>query len=140
MDGMVIGTAYSSEDHCVAGVIGMRKSDTSFETRIEEDVVVMSISGQLDAFASRDLKAEFKNMTDAHHYRIALDLKKVNYVDSSGIGAIMAVAQQARKRKGDIKLFGMEADIRKVFDLIGASKVLEIFETEQEALNSFVTG
>ncbi len=38
----------------------MRKSDISFEARTEEDVVVISISGQLDAFTSRDLRAEFK--------------------------------------------------------------------------------
>jgi anti-anti-sigma regulatory factor len=31
----------------------------------------------------------------------------------------------------------MSDDIRKVFDLVGASKILELFKTEQEALKSF---
>ncbi len=115
----------------------MRKSGISFETRTEEDVVVISISGQLDAFTSRDLRAEFKELIDARNYKLLLDFENVSYVDSSGIGAIVAAAQQARKRKGDVKLFGVVPDIRKVFDLIGASKVLEIFETEREAMNSF---
>jgi anti-sigma B factor antagonist len=115
----------------------MRKSGSSFETRTEEDVVVISISGQLDAFASRGLKAAFKEVIDARNYRLLLDLENMSYVDSSGIGAVIAAAQQVRKRKGDVKLFGMAPDIRKVFDLIGASKVLEIFETERDAMNSF---
>ncbi len=115
----------------------MRKSGISFETRTEEDVVVISISGQLDAFASRDLRAEFKELIDARNYKLLLDLENVSYVDSSGIGAIVAAAQQVRKRKGDVKLFGMAADIRKVFDLIGASKVLEILDAEREAMDSF---
>ena len=45
----------------------------------------------------------------------------------------MAVARQVRI----LKVFGMKPDIRKVFDLVGASRLLEIFDTEQEALNSF---
>ena len=115
----------------------MRKSGISFETRTEEDVVVISISGQLDAFASRDLQTEFKEVIDARNHKLLLDLENMSYIDSSGIGAVVAAAQQVRKRKGDVKLFGMAPDIRKVFDLIGASRVLEIFETEQEAMNSF---
>ena len=98
---------------------------------------MIDISGQLDAFTTADVKAEFKKLTDARHYKLVLNFQKVDYVNSTGIGAIVAVAQQVRRRKGDLRLCGMKEDIRKVFDLVGASKILEIFETEQEALKSF---
>jgi anti-sigma B factor antagonist len=118
-------------------VIQIRKSDVSFEIRTENGVDVIDISGQLDAFTTPDVKAELKKLTDARHYKLVLNLQKVDYVNSTAIGAIVAVTQQVRRRKGDLKLFGMKEDIRKVFDLVGASKILEIFKTEQEALNSF---
>ena len=118
-------------------VIQIRRSDVSFEIRTEGGVSVIDVSGQLDAFTTPDVKAEFKKLTDARNYKLVLNLQKVDYVNSTGIGAIVAVAQQVRRRKGDLKLFGMKEDIRKVFDLVGASKILEIFETEQEAVNSF---
>ncbi len=118
-------------------MIQIRRSDVSFEIRAQDGVDVIDITGQLDAFTTPDVKAEFKKLTDSRHYKLVLNLKQVDYVNSTGIGAIVAVAQQVRRRKGDLKLFGMKADIRKVFDLVGASKILEIFETEQEALNSF---
>lgn len=118
-------------------MIKIRRSDVSFEIRTEKGLAVMSISGQLNAFTLRDLKAEFKELMDARHYKLVLDLEKVNYVDSYGIGAIIAFTHQVRNRNGDLKLFGMEEDVRKVFDLLGTSKVLGIFETEQEAINSF---
>jgi len=91
----------------------------------------------LDAFTTPEVKAELKKLTDASRYKLVLNFAEVAYVNSTGIGAIIALAQQVRKRKGDLKLFGMKADIRKVFDLVGVSKILEIFETEQEALRSF---
>ena len=118
-------------------VIQIRKSDVSFEIRAQNGIDVIDITGQLDAFTTPDVKAEFKKLTDDRHYKLVLNLKQVDYVNSTGIGAVVAVAQQVRRRKGDLKLYGMKEDIRKVFDLVGASKILEIFETEQEALNSF---
>ena len=118
-------------------MIQIRKSDISFEVRTENGVDVVDISGQLDAFTTPDVKAELKELTDARHYKLVLNFEKVNYVNSTAIGAIVAVAQQMRRRKGDLRISGMKEDIRKVFDLVGASKILEIFETEQEAVSSF---
>ena len=118
-------------------MIQIRKSDISFEIRSENDLSVIDLTGSLDAFTTPDVKAEFKKLTDARSYKLILNLQHVNYVNSTAIGAIVAVAQQVRRKKGDLKICGMKEDIRKVFDLVGASKILEIFETEQEAISSF---
>ncbi|MBD3184690.1 anti-sigma factor antagonist [Candidatus Poribacteria bacterium] len=118
-------------------VIQISKSEVSFEVRSENDIQIVDITGQLDAFSTPDAKAEFKKITDARNYKILLNMDNVTYVNSTAIGAIVAVAQQVRRRKGDLKICGMKDDIRKVFDLVGASKILEIFDTEQEALSSF---
>jgi anti-anti-sigma factor len=118
-------------------VIQIRKSEVSLEIRSESGIEVVDITGVLDAFSTADAKAELKKLTDARHYKIVLNMQNVTYVNSTAIGAIVAVAQQVRRRKGDLKIYGMKEDIRKVFDLVGASKILEIFETEQEAASSF---
>lgn len=118
-------------------VIKISRSEVIFEIRSQDGVDVIDIIGQLDAFTTPEIKVEFKTLTDDRHYKLALNFEKVDYVNSTGIGAVLAVAQQVRKRKGDLKIFSMKPDIRKVFDLVGASKILDIFETEQEALNSF---
>ena len=118
-------------------MIQIRRSDVSFEVRQQDGVDVIDIAGQLDAFTTPDVKAELKKLTGGRRYKLVLNFSQVDYVNSTGIGAVVAEAQQVRRRKGDLKLFGMKPDIRKVFDLVGASKILEISETEQEALSSF---
>lgn len=118
-------------------MIPIRKADISFDTKAEGDVQVLGISGQLDAFTVSDLKTELKKLTDANSSKIILDLSNVSYANSTSIGAVVAVAQQLRKKKGDLKLCGLTDEIRKVFDLVGASKILEIFKTVQEAAKSF---
>lgn len=94
---------------------------------------VIDISGQLDAFAARGVRAELRKLTDAGHHNLILNFQNVECANSTIVGIIMAVARQVRI----LKVFGMKPDIRKVFDLVGASRLLEIFDTEQEALNSF---
>ena len=118
-------------------MIQIAKTDVSFDAKTEGDVQILTIGGQLDAFTVTDLKNELKKITDARFSKIILSLGSVHYANSTAIGAIVATAQQLRKRKGDLKICGMSDDIRKVFDLVGASKILEIFKTEAEALKSF---
>lgn len=118
-------------------VVQIRRSDISFQVRTENNVDIIDISGQLDAFTTSDARDEFNKLTDARRYKLVLNLREVNYVNSTAIGVIVALAQYVRKRKGDVKIFGMKADVRRIFDIVGTSRILEIFETEQEALNSF---
>lgn len=118
-------------------VTQIMKSDVSFEVRAQGDVDVINIRGQLDSLGGYDVIVEFRKMTDARHYRLVLNLQEVDYIGATAIGAIVSVAQQVRKHKGDLKVFGLQPSIRRVFGLVGASKAVETFETEQEALNSF---
>ncbi len=113
------------------------RSDVSFEMKTENGVAMISISGWLDSFSIGDMSSELKKLIDAGHYKLILDFGKVDYVNSAFIGAIMAAAQRARRRNGDLRIFGMKKDIRLVFTIVGVSRILEIFETEQEALDSF---
>ncbi len=118
-------------------MIEISRSDFSLKLRQQDGIDVMDIVGELDSLTVSETMAEFRKLTDASRYRIALGFEQVDYINSAGVGIILALAQHVRSHMGAVKLFGLKAHIRKVFDLVGASKVLEIFETEQEALGSF---
>ena len=112
-------------------IIWPRKSEVSFEIRSQDEVDVVDVTGILDAFTTPEIKDELKKLTDARRYRLVLNFAEVTYVNSTAAGAIVAVVQYVRRRKGDLKLFGMKTDVRKFFDLVGASKIMDIFETEE---------
>lgn len=113
-------------------------SDVSFETRMEEGVVVIGAVGQLDAFTASELKAELRKLMNDHHTKLILDFQNVDRVNSTAVGIILTVAKQLREQEGDLRAFGMSMEVRKVFDLLGASKILRISGTEQETLSSFM--
>ena len=113
------------------------RSDASFEIKRENGMAMISISGWLDSFSIGDVNSELKKLMDAGHCRLILDFGEVDYVNSASIGAIVGSAKRAREYNGDLRIFGMKKDIHVVFNIVGASSILEIFKTEQEALDSF---
>ena len=70
-----------------------------------------------------------------HH--IVLNLEKVSYMDSAGIGELVACYKRAKEKGGTVKLLNPSG---KVLDLLTLTKLEEVFETyqqEQEAVGSF---
>jgi anti-sigma B factor antagonist len=69
--------------------------------------------------------------------QILLNLGKVSYVDSSGLGALVATSVTAKNNGGQIKLLGLT---KRLQDLLSITKLLTVFDcydTEADALGSF---
>jgi anti-sigma B factor antagonist len=72
------------------------------------------------------------------HKRILLNFERVTYLDSAGVGAIAWKYVTARNRNADVKLVNLG---RKSYNVLSTTKlltVLENFESEQQAVDSFV--
>jgi anti-anti-sigma factor len=52
------------------------------------------------------------------------------------VGALVGIQHLVRERGGDLVLSNVKPNIRRTFDLIGASKILRIYDTEEEALKN----
>lgn len=78
-------------------------------------------------------------MLDGDQKYILLNLAKVSYMDSAGIGELVACYKRAREKEGTVKLLNPSG---KVYDLLQLTKLEEVFDTykdEGEALVSFNT-
>jgi anti-sigma B factor antagonist len=83
------------------------------------------------------LREKVNELLDGGKTRILLNLSKVKYMDSAGIGELVACYKRATERKGTVKLLSPSG---KVYDLLALTKLEEVFETftdEPEAVGSF---
>lgn len=98
--------------------------------------LVIALEGELDLHSVEPFKeavAEaFAANQDLRH--LVIKMNDVTFMDSSGVGAILGRYRDLRERGGQVAVVGMNAPIRKVFDLSGMSRVISVFHTEQEAL------
>lgn len=92
---------------------------------------------KVDADTSKDIWIYFSTLVRGGARKICADMKKVEYIDSSGIGVIINTAKLLRKQKGDIVLANVSADVREIFKVINLDNFIRIFGSEAEAMNAF---
>ena len=101
-------------------------------------VSVVDINGKITIGEGDVLLREKVNeLLEAGENRIVLNLEKVKYMDSAGIGELVACYKRAKEKDGTVKLLNPSG---KVYDLLQLTKLEEVFETfrdEKEALVSF---
>jgi anti-sigma B factor antagonist len=99
-----------------------------------EGVVICQVSGELDASNARELLDAIDREAAAGATRIVLSLAKLDYIDSSGLGALVKCLKNARSRGGDVKLSGLKPEVKKVLELTRLDRIFDIFGSEEDAV------
>lgn len=102
-----------------------------------EGVFILKINDDLDGYRIRALKSELAALISQKHYKIIVGLENVRFINAKAVGALVGTATRARQRGGDLKLYGLSSQAKRVFELVNAAKFLEIYSSEEEAVNSF---
>jgi anti-sigma B factor antagonist len=66
-----------------------------------------------------------------------IDLRNVDFMDSAGLGTLIAVLKRISERKGDMKIANLQKKPRMVFEITRAYKVFEIYESVEDAIKGF---
>ena len=109
------------------------------EMNVECSVWIVRIDGELTAVSvdefRRNVAVFMSEVGNTHQY--VIDLKAVDFVDSSGFGSLISLVKRIRDMKGEVKLAQLQPSPRRLFDIIHAHKHFEIYESVQDAVNSF---
>ncbi|MGH8015489.1 MAG: STAS domain-containing protein [Candidatus Zixiibacteriota bacterium] len=97
---------------------------------------IVSLDGRLDLATGGELKEEIKKHCEGGTRRIHLNLQKVDFINSSGLGAMVSVMKQVRSKKGKLTLSNLAPHVREIFDITQLSHVFEIYDTQNEAMAS----
>ncbi len=106
--------------------------------RSVNDVWIVDLQGRI-TIGQGDvvLREKVQDLLQMGCKKILLNLEKVSYMDSAGIGELVACYKRAKERGGTVKLLNPSG---KVYDLLQLTKLEEVFETyrkEDEAVASF---
>jgi anti-sigma B factor antagonist len=69
--------------------------------------------------------------------KLIFDLTHVKHLDSSALGSMVAVVKRLRTDGGDLKLCALSKQIRTLFEIVRMHHVFDIFNTRQEAIDSY---
>ena len=107
-------------------------------TRQAGDVTVVDVSGRVVIGEGSSLIREaLRDLTTEGHKKILLNLTEVSYMDSTGIGELVAGFTSAQNAGGTVKLLGVTKHVKDVLQISRLYTVFEAFDDEAEAVQSF---
>jgi len=107
------------------------------QTRDANGVAVVQVEGQLIVGNRQELKDLIQAALDAGDRRVLIDFSRTGYIDSSGLGALVSLSKRIREAGGELRLSGLNEDLRSLFELTKLDTLFAIAETPQQALASF---
>jgi anti-sigma B factor antagonist len=106
--------------------------DVIVGTRTEETWTVVEVAGELDLHTSPPLREHLLTLIQGGTDHLALDLTKVDFMDSSSLGSLVTCLKRVRERDGKFVLVGVGGTPMKVLTLTGLDRVFEIVGSTTE--------
>lgn len=117
-------------------VDGLRRS--SVERRYSEEIAVLQFTGPVQLTRrSVELTALSQSVLEQKDTNVLIDLSQVSRIDSAGLGLLMSCYSHVVRSRKAFKLLHPSRDVRELLQVTKIDAILEAFNDEQEALQSF---
>jgi anti-sigma B factor antagonist len=104
----------------------------------QERAMVLQLSGDIMGGSDYELfTGTIKELVEAGHADIVLDLGKVRYINSTGLGILVSGLTTLKKSMGQMKICNLSDRIDRLFSVTSLTTVFETHESLEDALNSF---
>jgi anti-sigma B factor antagonist len=113
--------------------------NTRFEYKKEErdGVMIFKLTGSLDIGTVSGMRTNIDSILATGQHKVLFDLGELKQIDSSGVGAIIAIFKRVRSNKGDMKIVRLVGQPREIFNLLRLDRVFEIHDDFDRAVKSF---
>lgn len=98
----------------------------SIHDRRDGDFHVIALAGDIDIETARELRAHFVEQVTDPATRVVVDLSGVEFMDSSGLGALVGGWQIVRD-VGELRIAGARSAVERVFTLTGMHEVFALY-------------
>ena len=107
-------------------------------TKVQNDgVAILRVEGQLIVGNRQELKGLVQEGLDRGERKFVIDCTQTGYIDSSGLGALVSLSRKVREQGGELRIAGLNEDLRALFELTKLDTLFHISPTADEALASF---
>ena len=100
---------------------------------IDSGAVVIRPTGQINLVSAPTLRRDLHDLVTAGGNLWVVDLSGVDFIDSSGLGALISGLKAAREAGGDLRIAAPNAQVMKVLELTNLTRVLSPYESVDAA-------
>ena len=105
-------------------------------TRDVNGTKVIMLTGKLDTNTTPTAENEINALLNAGASKLLINFEQLSYISSSGLRLLLATAKRLKGTDGDLKVCTLNEMATEVFEVSGFSSILNVFATEQDALDA----
>lgn len=99
----------------------------------KKDVLIVRLEGELDQCSASGIRRELDQLLQNPSIRhLVLDMEKMPFMDSSGIGVILGRYRTLSLRSGSVSVMRMSPQVRRVYDLSGMAQVIAVIDEKED--------
>lgn len=106
--------------------------------RLVGDVTVLDLKGRFVEERGDDFRETMNRLVKGGVRKVLLNFDEITYVDSAGLGMLVAKYITLNKREGHLKICNLHRRSFRVLDVTRLLTIIESFESEAEAIQSFI--
>ena len=128
----------SKKDTIIKLITGnLMEQNTQVETRVENEVGIIDVSGEVTSFSEKILDEVYEKLTADGLKKVGFNFENVSYINSAGMAIIISILTKSRDRGQALRSWGLTDHFQKIFDMVGITKYMNHDQSEEEALKSF---
>lgn len=94
----------------------------------ERGIWKMELDGEIDIYTAAELKRTFQDMFETQKEPVEINLEKLEYIDSTGLGVLIGALKRLKEEDKQITLFHVKPNILKLLNITGLNKIFVIKE------------
>ena len=106
----------------------------SFQVTKDQGAIVVDVAGQLVVTNRQEFKQLVLDEIERGARLLVVDFSRSPYIDSSGLGALVSLGKRMREAGGELRLAGLNEDLRTLFELTRLDALFPIFASRADAL------
>jgi anti-sigma B factor antagonist len=95
---------------------------------------VLEVAGEIDVYTAPKLREKLIELVNEGSYHLVVDLEKVDFLDSTGLGVLVGGLKRVRNHDGSLELVCTQDKILKIFRITGLTKVFPIHDSVEDAI------
>ena len=100
----------------------------------KDGIEVVTVEGEIGIYTAPRLRELLIDLAGTNNYRLVVDLEKVGFLDSTGLGVLVGGLNRVRPHDGWLDLVCTQERILKIFKITGLTKVFGIYQTVDQAI------
>jgi anti-sigma B factor antagonist len=108
--------------------------DLDLKVRRQGGHAVLEVGGEIDVYTAPKLREKLIELVNEGSYHLVVDLEKVDFLDSTGLGVLVGGLKRVRNHDGSLALVCTQDKILKIFRITGLTKVFPIHDSVEEAI------